>query len=162
MLGDFEGQAIFCRRRHQAGSDPEAAHMSIGHRPSRGGRNAPGHRWEIALSSIRPASAPGAARLPAGIRTRVEAALADCSRPPEILNNTNVTGWRDVGARQRPQAVWALGSLFRQPCQLLLHQVAIDAFALHQHLRRTVFADPARLQTRRSGRPRACVGILRA
>jgi hypothetical protein len=42
--------------------------------------------------------------------------------------------------------VWALGSLFRQPCQLLLHQVAIDAFALHQHLRRTVFADPARLQ----------------
>jgi hypothetical protein len=120
--------------------------MSIGHRPSRGGRNAPGHRWEIALSSIRPASAPGAARLPAGIRTRVEAALADCSRPPETLNNTNVTGWRDVGARQRPQAVWALGSLFRQPCQLLLHQVAIDAFALHQHLRRTVFADPARLQ----------------
>ena len=44
MLGDFEGQAIFCRRRHQAGSYPEAAHMSIGHRPSRGGRNAPGHR----------------------------------------------------------------------------------------------------------------------
>ena len=43
--------------------------------------------------------AAGAARLPAGIRTRVEAALADCSRPPEILNNTNVTGWRDVGAR---------------------------------------------------------------
>jgi hypothetical protein len=26
--------------------------MSIGHRPSRGGRNAPGHRWEIELSVV--------------------------------------------------------------------------------------------------------------
>jgi len=26
--------------------------MSIGHRPSRGGRNAPGHRWEIELLAV--------------------------------------------------------------------------------------------------------------
>jgi hypothetical protein len=52
----------------------------------------------------------------------------------------------DAGARHRPQAVHALGSLFRQPCHLLPHQVAIDAFALHQHLRRTVFAHLACLQ----------------
>jgi hypothetical protein len=52
----------------------------------------------------------------------------------------------DAGARRRPQAVHALGSLFRQPCHLLPHQVAIDAFALHQHLRRPVFADPSCLQ----------------
>src|SRR2546427_894613 len=51
-----------------------------------------------------------------------------------------------AAARRRPFAVHALGSLFRQPCHLLLHQVAIDAFALHQHLRRTVFADLSRLQ----------------
>ena len=80
-----------------------------------------------------------------------KAAVADCSqwgpasrRPPGAL--TNATGWRDAGARRRPQAVCALGSLIRQPCHLLLHQVAIDAFALHQHLRRTVFADLSRLQ----------------
>jgi len=42
-----------CREPETAGSGPDADQLSIGQRTSGGGRNAPGHRWEIALSSIK-------------------------------------------------------------------------------------------------------------
>jgi hypothetical protein len=46
-----------CREPETAGSDPEAAHMSIGQRTSGGGRNAPSHRREIELSVVAKAAA---------------------------------------------------------------------------------------------------------
>jgi hypothetical protein len=59
--------------------------------------------------------------------------------------SARLTRAEDASGERHPPAV-RLGGLLLQPRDLLPHEVAVDALALHQHLRRAVFAHLSGLQ----------------
>src|SRR6266568_874470 len=68
-----------------------------------------------------------------------------CDCPREIVGRARFADL-EVDPSSISAAASALGGLFFQPRHLSPDQVAVDALASHQHLRRTVLADPSRLQ----------------